>query len=97
MSYFSQNLLSLFLSIYATQRLGYCLMEKTRNVSYKYWQLFFSKETFLVYRTLTNFTSGKITYVANDLLTLSLPSKIVYIYSLGKKFYCTYLKTTENA
>ena len=72
-------------------------MEKTRNVSYKYWQLFFSKETFPVYRTLTNFTSGKITYVANDLLALSLPSKIVYIYSLGKKFYSTYLKTTENA
>ena len=33
--------------------------KKIRNVSLKGWQRFFSKETFLVYPTLTNFTQGK--------------------------------------
>lgn len=32
----------------------------------------------------------------DDLSTLSLVSIIVFIYSLGKKFYCTNLKTTEQ-
>ena len=83
--------------IYATQRLGYCLMEKIREVSYKDWQCFFPKETFLVYPILTSFTQRKReTYDANDLLTLSLFGIIVYIYSLGKKFYGTYLKTTKH-
>ena len=32
----------------------------------------------------------------NVLLALSLVSIIVYIYFLGKNFYCTYLKITEH-
>ena len=32
--------------MYATQRLGYCLMEKIRKAWYEDWQHFFSKETF---------------------------------------------------
>ena len=32
------------------------------------------------------------TFDANDLLALSLVSTIFNVYSLGKKFYCTYLK-----
>ena len=71
-------------------------MEKIRNVSYKDKQRFFSKETFLVYPTLLNFTQRKReTYDEIDLLTLSHGSVVVCIYCLGKKFYCTYLKTTE--
>ena len=55
------------------------------------------KETFLVYPTFSNFTQrNRKTYDANDLLALSLVNVIVYIYSLGKKFDCTYLKTTEH-
>ena len=34
------------------------------------------------------------TYDATNLLALSLVIIIAYIYSLGKMFYCTYLKTT---
>ena len=34
------------------------------------------------------------TYDANDLLALSLVRIIIYIYSLGKQFCFTYLKTT---
>ena len=50
-----------------------------------------------MYPTLTNFTQGKRkTYDANDLSALSLVSIIVYIYSFGKKFYWTYLKTTKH-
>ena len=64
-------------------------------MSYKDSQRLFSKETFLAYPTLTYFTQRKRkTRDANGLLVLSLISIIVYIYSLGKKFYCTYLKTT---
>ena len=49
------------------QRLGYCLMEKKRNVSYKDWQRFFSTEKFLVYSTLINFAQRKRkAYNAND-------------------------------
>ena len=71
-------------------------MEKMRNFSYKDWQrFFFSKETFVVYPTLTNFTQrNRKTYDANDLLALLPASIIGYIYSPGRKFYCTYLKTT---
>ena len=44
---------------------------------------FFSKETFQVYPTLTNFTQRKRkTHYANDLLALSLVSIIVYVYLL---------------
>ena len=58
---------------------------------------FINVETFLVYSALTNFTQKKRkTYDANDLLALYLVSTIVYIYSLGNEFYCTYLKTTEH-
>ena len=35
-------------------------------------------------------------YINLDLLALSLISIINYIYSLGKKFHCTYFKTTED-
>ena len=46
----------------------------------------YSKETFLVYPTLTNFTQRKKkAYDASDLSPLSLISIIVYIYSLEKK------------
>ena len=49
----------------------------------------------VVYPTITNFTQRKRkTYDVNDLLTLSLVSIIAYIYSLGRKIYCTCLKTT---
>ena len=77
------------------QRLGYCLMEKKRNGSYKDWQRFFSKETFVVYPTLTNFTQRKREmYDPNYLLALSLIIIIVRIYSHGKKFNYTNLKTS---
>ena len=57
----------------------------------------FSKETFLLYLTLTNFTQRmRKTYDANDLLALSLASIIVYICSYGEKIYCTYSKTTGH-
>ena len=49
-----------------------------------------------MYPFLTDFTQRKRKTYANDLLALSLVSIIVYIYSLGKKFYRTYLKTTEH-
>ena len=50
-----------------------------------------------MYLTLTNFTQRKRkTFDGNDLLTLSVINIIVYIYSLRKKFYCTYLKITEH-
>ena len=56
-----------------------------------------SKETFLVYPGLTNFTERKRKfYDVNDPLALLLLSIIAYIYSLGKKFYCTYLKTQNE-
>ena len=75
------------------QRLGYCLMEKYETFRIKIGNVF-SKETFLVYPTLTNFTQkNRKTYDASYLLALSLVTTIVYIYSLGKKFYCPYLKT----
>ena len=64
----------------------------------KDWQRYFSKETFLLYPSLINFTQRKKkTYDTNDDLSmLSLVSIIVFIYSLGKKFYCTNLKRTEQ-
>ena len=77
-------------------------MEKIPSVSkdykvYKDWQSFFSKETFLVYLTLASFTNRKRKkYDASDLLAPSLASIIVYNYYLGKKFYYTYLTTTEH-
>ena len=43
-------------------------MEKAQNVSYKDWQRFFPKETFLVYPTLTNCTQRKKAYDANDFM-----------------------------
>ena len=56
------------------QRLGYCLMEKMQGF----------------YPTLTKFSQRRRkTYDANVLLTLSLVSMIVFIYSLGKNLYCT--------
>ena len=55
----------------------------------------FSKETFPLYPALTDFTQRKRkTYDSNDLLALLLVSIIGHIYSLGKKIYCIYLKTT---
>ena len=58
---------------------------------------FSSKETFLVYPTLTSFTQKKRkTHNANDLLTLLLIGIIVNIYFLRKKLYCTYLNVTEH-
>ena len=63
-------------------------MEKMRNVSYKDWQPYFQKKT-----KKTKFSQKeRKTYDANDLLALSLVRIIVYIYCIGKKFYCTYLK-----
>ena len=56
------------------------------------------KEAFLVHPTLTSLAQCKSKTFENDaidLLGLSLVSVVVYIYCLGKKFYCTYLKTTE--
>ena len=48
-----------------------------------------------MYPTLTNFIQRKRkSYDANNLIALSLVNIIVYIYSIGKRFYCTYLKTT---
>ena len=78
------------------QRLGYCLIEKIRNVSYKDWQRFFFLELNISSVShLTNFTQRKRKmYDANDLLALSLVSIIDYIYSLGKQNYCKYSKTT---
>ena len=56
--------------------------------------MFFLKETFLVY---INFTERKRkTYDMKDFSVPSLVNIIVYIYSLGKKIYYTYLKTTEH-
>ena len=66
-----------------------------RNISHKDWQLFlfffffFSKETFLVYPTLTILLKERKTYDANDLFRMNY-------YYLGKKFYYTYLKTAEH-
>ena len=55
----------------------------------------FKKDIFLVYPTSTNFAQRKRKpYDTNNLLTPSLVNIIVCIYSLGKKFCCTYLKTT---
>ena len=71
---------------------------KIWSVLCKDWQRYFSKETFLLYPSLINFTQRKKkTYDTNDDLSmLSLVSIIVFIYSLGKKFYCTNLKRTEQ-
>ena len=72
-------------------------MEKYELSHIKTGNFFFTKETFLVYPTLTNFTQRKRNkYDANDLLALSLVSIIVYMYFLGKKFNVTYLKTTAK-
>ena len=50
-----------------------------------------------MYPTFTNFTERKRkSHDANDLLELSRVSILVYIYSLGKKFYFTHLKTAEH-
>ena len=69
-------------------------MEKYELFHIKTGNVFFAKETFLVYPTLTDFTQRKRNkYDANDLLALSLVSMIVYILS-WKKSYDTYLKTT---
>ena len=69
-------------------------MKKIRNFSYKDWQHFFFKRKI---SSISHLTQGKRkTYVANDLLALSLVNIIVYIYFLGKKFYCTYLKPKEH-
>ena len=55
--------------------------------------VFFSKETFLIYPTLTNFTQKKEQkHKAIDLLALSFVSVIVYIHSIRKSFYCTYFE-----
>ena len=60
-------------------------MEKHELFHLKTGNIFFAKETFLVYPTLTDFTQRKRNkYDANDLLALSLVSIIVYIYYLGK-------------
>ena len=77
--------------MYATQRLSYCLMEKIQNVSYKDWQRLFERKN----NTLTTFT--QIKRKTNDaMIAFSVVSIIVPIYSLGKRFYCVYSKTTEN-
>ena len=56
---------------------------------------FFKKKTFLLHPTLTNFTQReRKTCDANGLV--SLVSIIVYIHSLGKKFFCTCLKNEEH-
>ena len=69
---------------HATQSLGYCLLRKIQHVSYKI-GTFFSKESFLVHPTLSNFTlRKKKMYDANELLALSPVIIIVYSYSLGK-------------
>ena len=60
--------------IYATQHLGYCLMEKIWNFSYKNWQRFF-------------FTQRKRkTYDANDLLVLG-QGRFREIRALRQTFY----------
>ena len=77
--------------MYATQRLSYCLMEKIQNVSYKDWQRLFERKN----NTLTTFT--QIKRKTNDaMIAFSVVSIIVPIYSLGKRFYCVYSKTTEH-
>ena len=68
-------------------------MQKIRNVSYKDWQRFFRKNYFSRIPPQQILLKEK-TYDLNDLLALSLMSVMVYINFLGKKFYCTYLKTT---
>ena len=77
---------------YATQRLGYYLMEKIRNVLYEDWQRFL-KEAFLVNLRLTEFTQRKRKmYDLNDLSALSLFSIIIYIILLEKNFVVHILK-----
>ena len=77
--------------MYATQRLSYCLMEKIQNVSYKDWQRLFERKN----NTLATFT--QIKRKTNDaMIAFSVVSIIVPIYSLGKRFYCAYSKTTEH-
>ena len=77
--------------MYATQRLSYCLMEKIQNVSYKDWQRLFERKN----NTLATFT--QIKRKTNDaMIAFSVVSIIVPIYSLGKRFYCVYSKTTEH-
>ena len=50
-----------------------------------------------MYLTLASFINKKRKkYDASDLRAPSLASMIVYIYYLGKKFYYTYLTTTEH-
>ena len=59
--------------------------------------MFSKKRIQCVYPTLTNFTQRKKKpYDANALSALSLVSIVVYIYSVGKIFHCTCLKTTEH-
>ena len=77
--------------MYATQRLSYCLMEKIQNVSYKDWQRLFERKN----NTLATFT--QIKRKTNDaMIAFSVVSIIVPIYSLGKRFYCVYSKTTDH-
>ena len=70
-------------------------MEKMRNIL---WNVFFFGRSISSLSQLNRFYLKKEKSIyANDWLELSLRVIImVYIFSLRKRFYCTYLKATEH-
>ena len=81
------------------QRLGYCLIEKYETFRIKIGNVFcfvlfcFFERNISSVSQLNKFYSKKEKNVKCECL---LSDVIVYIYSLGKRFYCTYLKTTDH-
>ena len=52
--------------------------------------------SYIVYPTITNLIKQREKHDVNYLLVLLLLSIIVYLYSLGKRFWCTYLMYYEK-
>ena len=81
------------------QGLGYCLIEKYETFRIKIGNVFcfvlfcFFERNISSVSQLNKFCSKKEKNVKCECL---LSDVIVYIYSLGKRFYCTYLKTTDH-